>query len=366
MAYPVIILGAGASNDYIDLDKRYLPRQRHLEDIRIDLNWQPPLGNDLFDTRFEKTIRGFPQVRLLASSIYSSNKELEDRLSELVENAVSKERIQKELLSFEFYLQNLFIKISENYKRPLNNYATLIKSVHDFTDRNNKVCFATFNYDLLLDECLEEELNDKRSDTNSELPAYVKNPIKLIKLHGSCDWGYPLPNSFELEPAANKEELYKILMKDWNFLTNHKISLSIGRGGKIPIYRSKNYYIENETKDRRLYLFPAVAIPLPQKDFICPESHIKELETALGETDKILIIGWKAGDQRLINIMENTIKKPVMITIVSKGENDIDEIKKKLSRIDKISFFNTNQNGFSDFIQKGEHEKFLSIDPSTI
>ena len=42
-----------------------------------------------------------------------------------------------------------------------------------------------------------------------------------------------------------------------------------------------------------------------EKDgFVCPKTHIDVLERSLADVDKILIIGWAANDQHLIDMIK--------------------------------------------------------------
>jgi len=107
--------------------------------------------------------------------------------------------------------------------------------------------------------------------------------------------------------------------------------------------------------------YPALAIPIQTKHgYVCPESHIDELKETLRSVEKILIIGWKAADENLLEIFEEVIKHPVEFTIVA-GQNS-KSVKTTVERIQKkvktATFVIVNKR-FTDFMGGQESIDFF-------
>ena len=90
------------------------------------------------------------------------------------------------------------------------------------------------------------------------------------------------------------------------------------------------------------------------------------MREALSKTDRILVIGWKAGDEELIKLMQKVIKNPVYVMVVSGNLESIEEIRKKM-RVVKQFLFTKGVTRFSNFVRNDRESgivKFLSADLS--
>lgn len=86
------------------------------------------------------------------------------------------------------------------------------------------------------------------------------------------------------------------------------------------------------------------------------------MEEALSKTDRILIIGWKAVDEKFIKLMQKIIKNPVTVTIVSGSLESIKDIRKKLGVVTQFHFTH-GMVSFSNFVRHARDSgivKFLS------
>ncbi len=246
----------------------------------------------------------------------------------------NKDRSQQ-LIAFQFYLHKLFQKISDEFGRQsANNYNVLINQIND---NGGNACIVTTNYDLLLEQNLYDVINENIS-------SYIKGSIKVIKLHGSCDWMYSL-DVFGGPPIKNS----------YDYLINYQF------GATRNLFPRRITSHNVQVDGRIVHLCPAIAIPLPGKgDYICPPSHIDELKKALSKTDRILIIGWRANDTNLISLIEEHIGHYVEVTIIAGGQEAAKEVKAKLEHIKNLSFASglSNQT-FTQFIQSGYYENFF-------
>ena len=329
MSYPLIILGAGASFDCV-------PEIRHASKERF----RPPLTKNLFDKQFEDIINKYSEVKDLASSILASLRggdNFEKILSDIKEKSQKNPDRLKQLVDFEMYLQDLFKQISNEFGNQTgSNYGALIQEINDGFKR---ACIVNFNYDLLLEEILKERITE-------DLNSYVNGNIKVIKVHGSCDWVYPIYDDFD-----DIKDPRKFLLENPLFTEQCRKEKS------QKISRKKGYVIFNQVRKKFLYC-PAIAIPLYGKDgFVCPKSHIDVLERSLLEVDRILIIGWAANDPHLINLIKDKIKRPIGITIVAGNKNEINDIFGKFS---EPNFQRAAELvGFSNFMGSKECKTFF-------
>jgi hypothetical protein len=111
-------------------------------------------------------------------------------------------------------------------------------------------------------------------------------------------------------------------------------------------------------KEQKFVRFPAIAIPLPDKsNFVCPQVHLRELESALKIADRVLIIGWKAGDGSFLDFMKECLPKEAFITVVSSSKKSAEEIIS--SKLSDFSCGAANDGGFSAFVNGDEIKQFF-------
>lgn len=341
MATPVIIMGAGASHDYIRPDNRAVTNMH--KDI-----FKPPLANGLCDPDMLTYIVKNPtqETRLISAylrSQISEKKSLETCLGEFRDRAKTYKDGQKQLNSFQFYLAELFARISVEYRMPLNNYETLRVRIEQylFDAKENNACIASFNYDTLLEGALE---------IDRHLPSYIKNPIKLIKLHGSCDWRFILGKSVYI-----RGDSYRYLMEDDPY---HFAKQEVEK--HILSERTTSYELKRETDT--VYLSPAIALPLPGKrdtEYVCPPEHFEELKKALAETDRILIIGWSATDSHFIKTIRENIRRVINVMVVAGSQEKSLSVQEKLKDIKELKF-EVVPFGFSDFLRSELCDRFFT------
>ena len=331
MNYPLIIFGAGASHDYT----------RESFTVADDL-WRPPMTDGICNPiRFSRIIDKYPYMKDLSSGIatnVSKNKSLEEYLNYV--SKVSKKNIerQKQLIAFQFYLYELFYEVSTNFQQGTNNYRALIDLIRDST---NQACIVSYNYDTLLESSLSTII---REDLNS----YINNSIKVIKLHGSCDWVYTFLDRFDLAGKTKSSYDYFInapsdFFKETNLIKANNIQFKPFTQSMVS--RSKFY-------------FPAIAIPLTHKgQHVCPERHHDTLIESLLNIDRILVIGWQARDSYLLELL-NKIKQKVKVTIVSKRPEKAREIGKVFTN-NNFMVKGSIHSGFSEFMRSDDSNIFF-------
>lgn len=342
MAYPLIILGAGASYDSLD------ETQYNLNSGEL-YNFRPPLTNGIFElSRFGSFINKQAEISSLATFINSRvprRMTFEEALYDVEANIVSSnEDRYKWLIAVRFYIADLFNEISKRYSQKVNNYGYIIDRLNDYCSGCGII--VNFNYDLLL-ECNIPSIIDA-----TDITSYISSRIKVIKIHGACNWSVfaksitspnggiqAYPFFIEHAPAICRQVIekphYIINPPGWNYTQNVR------------------------SFQQNVYL-PAVAIPIAKKSgiYVCPESHITSLTEELRKIDRILIIGWKAGDSFLLDLIKSSLPKPTQTWVVNKNANQ-ENINKRYSSIPNLHINGIFSDGFNQFILDGRIDDFL-------
>lgn len=350
-----IVLGAGASHDFID--PKYISTGKVLD-------WEtfkPPLASEIFNpAKFGGVIQKYNEASQLSASVLSAlraGKDLEEFMQELRERGGH--RIPQ-LVELVFYLGDLFQLISSKFRNnPGNNYSDLIGRIRD---NGGEACMVTFNYDTLLETNLGTQFAEKKH----ELDDYIRHDIQVIKIHGSCEWSY-VSGPFE---QYEVDEILKIGGINKYLVQNPSRVYGIKEDGKKintqpEIIPQRNFQMTQKNTygtDEFFESYPALAIPVRTKHtYVCPDYHIEELKKALSQTCKILIIGWKAADENLLEIFEEVIKYPVEFTIVAgKGSKTAEEIKEKIRQKVKVVSFKIVDQGFTGFMGSQACDDFFS------
>lgn len=342
-----IILGAGASYDYIDED--YIsPEMRS-----IWHRFRPPLAVELFSpSRFNKILNKHEEASHLASSVLSAikqGKDIEEFLQELRERGGHR---KNELVSTLYYLADLFQQVSDEIGVISgNNYSNLIGKIKD---NGGQACIVTFNYDHLLEMNLGLQLDDSRDSINR----YINNPIQVIKIHGSCEWSY-------LSGPYADYDIERISLSggiDSHLTQNPELVFEIGSRNSVPdIVTKRNFekHFQDEWQDDvAYYSYPALAMPMRTKhSYVCPKSHIEEMKASLLNVSKILIIGWKAADENLLNVLEEIIQHPVEFTIV--GSKNVAVTKSRILKKVPKATFKLFDGGFTNFMSSEKADNFF-------
>lgn len=365
MAYPLIILGAGASYDSIDIEQ-YSGTNKKAELDR----YKPPLTNQLFSHSrelFQNLLTKYSRVNSLAGEVLprlADGKTFEEILQSLLDSHKEgtenrQERVVKELISLNYYLSDLLFEISNNFFEGDNNYIRLVTEMH-----NNliKSYVINFNYDLIFERSASKDLSD--------IDAYISGDVKILKVHGACNWVYEPVTVFGNTHShaesffADKADQY------FNFFV----------GKKILIHKPTNYMekAKGQFGEEVTHAFmPALALPLNKKSQeVCPKNHLDEFERNIESFDRVIIIGWRGTDDFIIKKLKEKLgdKKLTTFVIANKpnvhGSDEIkkvkEEIKKQYSGVPQLIMQDENifLEGFSTFMKS--HSKFSRVLEKTL
>jgi len=354
MAYPLIILGAGASMDYLRADDHIEHRDSNY------FRYKAPLMNQLFeDARFYEILDRYPGLNSFASDAMNAmsrpNANFEDYLTNARDNlAKNNPAIYSQLLSLVFYLADLFSEISVKFYYSRNHYKGLLHKIDNYC--GGQACFVNFNYDLLLEKSLNDHSAGKFNYSN--LDNYTNLNIKIIKIHGACNWRYNPQTVQSKETTA--VDFFSNFSKDLILGTNndsiYPVAADITNVNFNPEY--------NQRLQSWTVKLPVIALPLKNKpnNYVCGESHIAVLKECIKKIDRILIIGWRGADAFLPSLLKDQLGNRKIRTIVV-TKNSIPDL--------VINYYGTNipqfdirdedvhQIGFSEFMKTDKYERFF-------
>jgi hypothetical protein len=293
----LVVFGAGASYDSVPHLPAPGPPSEGLP------NWQvrPPLSNQLFDTRpiFVDLMEQFKDCQPLVPLLRQPGISIERKLAEFQKQAGAFPQVNRELNAIRFYLHFALWDCQERWRsmhRGITNFATLLREIERWRfEKNERVCFVTFNYDTMLEEAMAQFLGLQVKNLGS----YVTWPnYSLFKLHGSINWGLKLDG---IEHSGNSVPYpYKDLID----------TVTPGSPYLTTSYRLCDRAM-GPTPDR-VVVFPALSIPVENKDeFSCPAEHVRALEDLLPKVTKMITIGWRATEQDFLNML--LASKSVMV-----------------------------------------------------
>lgn len=304
----VIVLGAGASRDCVNGTQ-----------MPFTKGYEPPLVSELFANRptFNAILQKYPKTQGLATTIRrklsTSKVSLESLFLEYTKS--TNLILYKKYLEIPYYIQELIGEVSEHYvSKSSTNFDDLIDEI---IKKNFDICFLTLNYDLFLEQALSRTYGEDIKSFDDYI--HPSRPL-LIKLHGSVNWG----RRFVLKNISN-------------FIEATNLTSNIDTALQAEIVLLKDYHESNRVVDG-FYTYPAMILPLPDKNFICPSYHIDVAKQFLKDCTNFLFIGYKGVDDHIFKNLFSLVRDPKLVGVVSKTHPSSDNILKKLSLV------NTNFN----------------------
>ena len=309
----LVIFGAGASFDSVP---HYLPGN---SPFPID-KYRPPLANQLFDDRdaFVAIMQRFSDCLPLIPHL-RGGVQVEQRLARFQSEAAKYPARHRQLAAIRYYLHVMLWTCQINWSgqhHGITNYATLLDTIERWRfESGEQVCFVTFNYDTMLEEAMKQVLHFQLD----VLPSYVnQTDYKLVKLHGSVNWGRFIQDGFPTPPIDNQQQIIKVA-------ADLKISDSYTLVDGYPMLFQKEALV-----------FPALAIPIEKKDcFECPQEHIEVLASIIPRVTKVVTVGWRATEEHFLNMLRKPLTglatKNIDLLIVSGSQDGAQETLKNLS-----------------------------------
>jgi len=169
---------------------------------------------------------------------------------------------------------------------------------------------------------------------------------KIIKVHGSIQWMREVDTPIESVQTRDSSQITQELIRRMPEL---RISAR---------FRFINSYPIAKLQEKNVALFPAIAIPVQQKDsFECPDEHLRVLRTCIPETRKLLIIGWRGMDEHFVKLLR-ALRAPVKGLVVAGSSDGAQDVARRLGHLPVD--WTAASTGFSDLVVSGRLNAFLT------
>ena len=337
----MVILGAGASYDSC----ASFPTHPDLRVTRGQLGpWhRPPLAQELFlpIAQFRQHAQAYPKCQPLVLDL-EGHADIEARLEKFSAEATDDPERRRQLWAIQYYLRDVIAECQRNWLSHtyrLTNYTLLLDQIR----RYPRILFVTFNYDSLLEFALDALL-DVQYKTIADY-AYRSN-YNLMKLHGSIDWEYAVKaQTVELvgNETGPKNLIFAAPVID-------KSAVIVKQGASMP--NTMQHY----------FRLPALAIPTESKfSFVCPDEHVAKLRELIPQVEKILIVGWRAGEQHFLKELKAGLRKPVSV-FAACGSNEASTATLEQLKESGLTpgHSRAHPSGFTDLVKSHALESFLA------
>jgi len=342
----MVVFGAGASYDSCSTFTDALSRHSAHP-------WRPPLAAELFTHRFEDWIQRFPQFAPLVTNLQQyEGANVELFLEEMRETSRGDETTLKQLVAIRFYLQFMLSDCGNrwmNLTKEVSNYKTLINRIRLERKFKEKVCLVTFNQDTLVEYALSivNVSLHKMSD-------YVSGDYPLFKLHGSVNWGRVVSTYLSVKPELGSLAIAReVIDKSSNLELSQTYELFWGDPPGLSA---------TPLPSERPALFSAIAIPMQNKDeYECPQEHQQILEKMLPQVSKVLIVGWRAAENRFLHSLKSSLNVDSEFLVVGRDRESATKIIDTIGKagVPAKRFLLAN-GGFTSAIRTGEIDRFLA------
>jgi len=150
---------------------------------------------------------------------------------------------------------------------------------------------VSFNYDTLLEDALESTVGLKIDG----MSRYLSSDYLVAKLHGSINWIHRIKGPAIELSGMETDIASRVIDKAPQLDVNPPIDLA----PHFPLARWGNDAI-----------IPALSVPVATKSvYECPPEQQQALLEVLPDVDRVLMIGWKAREKRLLESMAELMKK---------------------------------------------------------
>jgi len=342
----MVIFGAGASYDSVPTRRASNPNFSY--PISSDGEFRPPLANQLFADRplFREAMQRFPRCQPIIPLLQKAGVSVEQELEKLRAEARDYPERDRQLAAIRYYLHFVLRQCEDQWHqrvaKGITNYKSLLDQIEMYRKKEECVCLVTFNYDRMLEDALPSV-----GIVLNGLPDYIASErYKIIKPHGSVDWGREVETPVDVKSRTAWQVLEEL----------------IGRAAELQI--SQRFHRAPEFPTARMggsALFPALAIPVQQKsEFECPAEHIEALRQRVTQTTKLLVIGWRATEFHFLELLKQYLPSKLDVLVVAGGgKGAATEISQRLQANRVGTAFREYDQGFTEFIENRAADEFL-------
>lgn len=294
----LVILGAGASYDSVAASPAGTPASAEWPRL--------PLADQLFALRspFRTVSEAYPEIQAILPNLPPrASGSVETALQAMAGEMDRHPERGRQLLAIRFYLTRI-IRESQKAWCEANhgelNHAALFDLL-DLYRGHEEVGIVTFNYDTLVERCLV-----RRFGANPDFGSLTdgRDGYRLFKLHGSVSW-----NRIVRVPDLDSTRTMRGLI---NMHTEIEPTENFRM---VEAARAEAVYFDGQ------HVIPAIAVPLANKSvFECPTGHVETLTGLLPEVSRVLVVGWRAGEQHFLRLLEDRVKPTAPLLVLNGGE----------------------------------------------
>ena len=223
----MVVFGAGASYDSVPAIPPAREPPQHATP-RYHSN-RPPLANELFDDRplFNEAVRNCQKCQPIIPYLQGSSVPVEQVLDKLQSVADQYLQRYRQLAAVRYYLHFMLLACVKkwNAEAPggVTNYKTFLDQLEGLRDPQESICLVTFNYDTML----EDALSVVGMNIENIADYIASDRYKLIKLHGSVNWGREVDTPIEnLGRLADWDVAYELMESVPNLAVSQRSLLS--------------------------------------------------------------------------------------------------------------------------------------------
>lgn len=338
----LVVIGAGASYDSCPAFPPIGEAAKH--------EARPPLACNLFDTReaFQASLERFYQCQPIVPHLRHEGTNVEDKLRYYQADAQKHPKRHGQLAAVRFHLRTSLWALEEQwYKvhRGVTNYKTLLDHLERWNrETNQAVCIVTFNYDKMLENVFPS-IGIKIQEMSDYI---VHQSFKLIKLHGSVDWGHIIEPGLLFE--GNREQMINEMIQKAEHLPLSKEFVQLKHQNHVELPAGDGL---------KRGIYPAITVPTTEKQtFECPQQHQEALWSFAPHVTKIVTVGWKGGEQYFLKLLASYSQKVRSILTVT-GEKDARDTENALRSVGICDSVTAFPGGFTRSIVDGVIETFL-------
>ena len=328
------VFGAGASHDSVpELSVNRSPK------------WRPPLASELFDERFAGMLSSFKRCEPIAPVLATPGASIEQLLQEYMDEAPHYPERYRQLMAVRYYLQYMIWECETQWEletRGTSCYATLLDQMNRWTPQDDPIQLVTFNYDRLLESALKAF--GLMVSSFAEYTSHER--FHIAKLHGSVDWGRELDLPID---EAHPPEQWGIVEKLIADAPELRMTQRYVMVDHRPAFRSKS-----------ALAVPAIAIPTESgKTFECPKEQTDQLLECIPRVTRVLLVGWRAADRALLDLLARLQSSPLHILIVAGGYSQASEVIERISGAGVKAQCVAYDGGFSRFVMARAGDSFF-------
>lgn len=324
---------------------------------------RPPLGNELFASRFDAVVMKYPGLKNILPKFESNGNDIEAILEGDWGALMAGRYIElaAQHMQLQFFLQELFEVISKTCTEQYFRYSLpslFAQKLFSRNQDNNKPVIVSFNYDTILESAIEQHLKFTFTNLNQYIQPNTTIHFLFFKPHGSWNWGWAFDQA-AIKEAGNDIAgwLYKNNIspaKVYYDLLGPNMLVSDGWGHEA---RNHEHGIGKLTPNKNKITlagkkgqyFPSLLLPYRDKDeFVMPYPHQIRMELVMPHIEELVLIGWK-GNEKLFNTKLQANAKALKRIVIANPDAQV--VKAELSKYLKLDNYEIIvAKGFEDYV----------------